>query len=646
MAEPILNQNLKRFLHTLLLWMPLWVGTTFGIGMLGAVYAYFLKQDLWLASQGYMVRDEANVASMRPGRFDSDSQMKAAQETILEVARNEQVVSEALSTIGSESSWFSWFGGGQWPSTTVVRSTAGSLISIRAPKGAEFGATEVIYLDVKQSSAERALAFNRALSAALETRLQQVRKSKAESIRSELVQSRDLARQQLRESTELLQKIEASAGIELSDLRGMTDMIAGGGNSRQHLDQLKAEIRGAETSHQELLDSLHLLDEAIADPAAFIVAPSGVVSSQPGLKRLHEGYAEAQLSASQLSGKFTDQHPLLVAARRTQLSIQERLVNELESSKINLNQEVKSSQQRLDRLKRLQAEAERKLAILAENRAEYANLIAEVKTRTAILEGVERELAEAEAASTAASKTSLINRLDEPTVSEKPIGPGRTTITLASAITGLVLGFGLMLVITPTDVGRRFGRRVTDVGRRVSDRSNEPASDATIGSLDRSPHGSSPPVASQTDASTATQERVSRTLADRPRHANRRNRPAPILYDESTISSLRSSESQPDRTSNEVSALTEAERAAEAYSALSLLEERDLPEIASSDSPFQHEANPENVASESAPSEHPSDPLFRDFLLEEIAKSSERRQHPRPAKNQPKPVTLGQRDKP
>ncbi len=108
MAGPVLNQSVKRLIHALLLWMPLWLGTTVAFGILGAVYAFVIKQDLWLASQALLVRDETNSSSTaKMGRFDSATQMKAAQETILEVVRHEQVVAQALKAVGPESTWMS-----------------------------------------------------------------------------------------------------------------------------------------------------------------------------------------------------------------------------------------------------------------------------------------------------------------------------------------------------------------------------------------------------------------------------------------------------------------------------------------------------------------------------------------------------------
>jgi len=482
MSTNLSNPIVKRFLHNLVLWAPLWLGSTFLFGLLGATYAFVFKEDSWLASQAFIVRDEANGAVMRLGRFESQSQMKASQETILEMSKNHQVVREALETLGPEAGALSWFSNPSFPSNSMVASYASNVISVHAPKGTEFGVSEVIYLDTKLSSPKRAAEFNKCLCDALEERLRQVRKSRAESIIAELRHARDAARVAQTTATKQLQEMEAKAGLELSDLRGMTDMIAGGSNSRTQIDIIKSELRSGETQQQQLLNDIKLIKDAIADPSGFLVTPSELVNTQPGLKKLREGYADAQISASQLSGRFTEQHPIFIAAKTSQLSIREKLVEELQASLTNREQELKLLVGKQDRLKKVLDNTEVKLGSIAENRAEYANLISEVKTRTTILESAERELAEATASSDASLSTSLITRLDEPVISDKPIGPGRTTITGLCTIAGLVFGLGLVFVIVPSESGKSFGRRLGDMGfRRRSEDIAAPPSEQRAG---------------------------------------------------------------------------------------------------------------------------------------------------------------------
>jgi uncharacterized protein involved in exopolysaccharide biosynthesis len=482
MITNLSNPTVKRILHSLVLWAPLWIGSTIVFGLLGAAYAFILKEDSWLASQAFIVRDEANGAVMRLGRFESQSQMKASQETILEMSKNHQVVRDALIKLGPEPGVFSWLGTSNFPSNSTVADYARSVISVHAPKGTEFGVSEVIYLDTKLSTPSRAAAFNKCLCDALEERLRQVRKSRAESIISELRHARDAARLGKSAPTKRLQEMETKAGLELSDLRGMTDMIAGGSNSRTQIDLIKSELRTGETQLQQLLNDIKLIKDAIADPSGFLVTPSELVNTQPGLKKLREGYADAQISASQLSGRFTEQHPIFIAAKTSQQSIRDRLVDELQASLTNREQELKLLVGKQDRLKSVLENTEGKLGTIAENRAEYANIISEVKTRTTILESAERELAEASASSDASLSTSLITRLDDPVLSDKPIGPGRTTITGLCTIAGLIFGLGLVFVIVPSESGKSFGRRLGDMGfRRRSEDAMSPTAEPRTG---------------------------------------------------------------------------------------------------------------------------------------------------------------------
>ena len=439
------------------------------------MYAFMLKSDTWLASQAFLVRDEATGAVMRLGRFESQTQMKASQETILEMSKNHQVVRDALVALGPEIGVFSWLGKSNFPSNLMVQDYATNAISVHAPKGTEFGVSEVIYLDTKLSTPDRAVQFNKYLCDALEERLRQVRKSRADSIIAELTHARDSARIAQTSVTKRLQEMELKAGLELSDLRGLTDTLAGGSNSRTQIDQIKTELRTGETQIQQLQNDIDLIQDAIKDPSGFLVTPSELINTQPGLRKLREGYAEAQISASQLSGKFTEQHPLYIAAKTSQYSIRERLTDELQASLTNREQELKLLLGKQERLKAVLSSTEVKLATISGDRAEYANIISEVKTRTTILEAAERELAEASASSDASLSTSLITRLDAPVISDKPIGPGRTIITCLCTIAGLVFGLGIVFVLVPSESGKSFGRRLGDLGfgRRKEDSSGD-----------------------------------------------------------------------------------------------------------------------------------------------------------------------------
>ncbi len=57
--------------------------------------------------------------------------------------------------------------------------------------------------------------------------MQQVRRARADGVVMELIHARDSAKRELNASTVRLREMETNAGSDLTDLRGMTDTIAG-----------------------------------------------------------------------------------------------------------------------------------------------------------------------------------------------------------------------------------------------------------------------------------------------------------------------------------------------------------------------------------------------------------------------------------
>jgi polysaccharide biosynthesis transport protein len=471
----ITNPAVKSILRGILVWAPLWILTTIIFGALGVGYAFFLKTDTYIASQALLVRDEANGAVMRLGRFQSQTEMKAAQETILEMAKSHQVVREALVAVGEPPQIINWLFpvsfSGEYPSKELVEETASQAIQVHAPKGTEFGTTEIIYLDIKSNSTEHARRLNKALCDALESRLQQVRRARADGVILELVSARNSRRQALTEVTEKLEEIERAAGSDLTDLRGLTETVGGNSSSRAELEQIKNEIRQSEASRQALLSDRDMLIKASQDPQGFLVAPGSVLNAHPGLKRMREGLADSQIQGAHILGKFTADHPSAIASNSAQAAIASRFSNELKAAITTVDADLSLADIKLQRLENQKVKAEARLATIAEGRATYANLVADVKSKSVLLETAERELAGAQAARDASISTSLLTRLDAAIVSDRPTGPGRTTLSGLSAIAGLVFGLGIVFAITPIDMGPTYGRRSRDnvTGRRSAD---------------------------------------------------------------------------------------------------------------------------------------------------------------------------------
>ncbi len=468
------NPQLVQLASTYWLWRSVWLTTTTAFFVLGLFYVLFLKSDTWVASQGIIIRDEANGAVMRLGRFQSQTEMKAAQETILEMARNAQVVSDALLAVGRPKTWFGRVSNSAPPTTSEVDDLARSGIQVRAPRGAELGTTEVIYIDVKQSSPTRAVALNLAVCDALENRMQQVRKARADGVISELQSAKNSAETKLQAATEQLKQIEEEAGADLSDLRGMTDANSGGGSNRLVLDTIKTELRQAELQLQQLQTDLNQAADSFENPDQLLLTPSSLVNSQAGLKTLRDGLANATITTSQLQGRYTPEHPLVVAALEAEAKMRQQLRSELGTAAQTLGKDVEIAFERVSKLKSQQLQLESRLEKIASIRAVYSNVASEVKSRNTQLQECERELSQAQAARQASMTSSLITRIDKPMLGEKPIGPGRSSILLGATASGMLFGLGLVFLLSPLEGGASFGRRKFDfsgnAGRRASDR--------------------------------------------------------------------------------------------------------------------------------------------------------------------------------
>ncbi len=443
----------------------LWFLPTAGLTILASAYAV-LRQPSWQATQALLVREEAGGSDRRQGRFESVDTMKTAQETILEVARNKSVVEASLQSLGRPKRLARRQ---PWPQTTDIEALRDS-ISVSAPKGAEFGRTEVIYLGVRGKSPEEAVRRTKAVCDQLEVQLAKLRQSRAQSVLNELNQTVELARAELDRSADQLQKMEASVGPDLGELRKLNDAVGGEGNLQHTLNQIKEELMQAEAGRQANLKLHELLTQARQDPGKFLATPTSVLESQPALRKLREGLAEAQLRTSALLGRMRKVHPLAVAAIRSEEQIRQSLFAELSTALSGVETDLQVSESKAAALREQQLVYQQRLDRLAGLRVGYSNLVDAVRQRTEVLNRAEESLAEARASQKAAQQSSLITRFDEPQVGDKPVGPGRSTIVAAGCGGGLAIGVGLVLLTMPVTPAQ--GRRWSDyigLGRRASD---------------------------------------------------------------------------------------------------------------------------------------------------------------------------------
>lgn len=445
-----------------------------GICTLLAVVYTLVMPRRWSATQALYVRDEGKGNSERLGRFESVDAMQTAQETILQLAGQHAVLEAALRAAGpekprSESALKAY------PSLKEVDKFRAA-VSVEAPKGTQFGRTEMIYLAVKAKSVPRAVALTTAMTSSLIDHAKTLRRQKYAGITKELERTVDQSRKDLAQANEVLRELESKVGPDLGELRAMSIHNGGDGQLRLATTEIEREVRKAEADLLTKRSQRSQLVEIQADSRKLIAMPSEVLDRHPLLKKLKEGLVEAQLVVSRTLGELNESHPRSQAAMDAEQKVRARLLEELRTTISTLDNEIETAQERLAQCQSDYAKARERMQALAGVRGKYDLATAEVKQRAMVLESAEVDLAAARANLVGSDSASLIQRIDEPVPSTKPLGPGMTTIWAGATFGGLILGLGIIFLLEPGFPRR--GRRVSDVptqGRRAEDQKRRQA---------------------------------------------------------------------------------------------------------------------------------------------------------------------------
>jgi uncharacterized protein involved in exopolysaccharide biosynthesis len=422
----------------------LWAVPTLLVGVAAVLFAMF-KPNTWEAVQTLIIRNEAANNERGPGKFGQVDEMKTVQETILELAHSRSVLETAMKKVGPPSDCKH---PESWPTDRDIDDFRDE-VKLVPPKGAEFGKTEVFYLAVRDGERSRALELNVAICEQLQTRFQQLRDAKAQSMVAELTKTVSLAKADSNESTARLTAIETKVGGDLADLRAMQDIGSADSALRRSTEELRSQIRETKSQRQTREELLSVLRSAQEDPGRLLATPNRLLESQPAIKQLKEGLVSTQIRTAQLQGLRSDEHPLVKSSRQAEEEIGSHLHEELALALRGLEVELRMDNDRIKLLEEQFAAAAERQERLASIRATYETQAAENRHRSQLVEKAEQNLSEARASVAGANAASLIGIIDQPDTGSKPIGPGRTVIALGGLFGGLMLGGGVLFLAVP-----------------------------------------------------------------------------------------------------------------------------------------------------------------------------------------------------
>lgn len=437
-----------------------WLVPAVLISSLALAYAVF-KRDTWEASQAVTVRNEATVGDNEPGKFRLEDEMKAAQETILEIAQSRPVLAEALADVGppalpsssaapasSTAPSSSAPSAGSWPSEGDIGDLRDA-IKLVPPKGADFGKTEIFYLKVRDRERPRAIELADKICSRLEHHLAKLRGARARDMIGELTETVAISRSELEEAQQRLSALEKGVGSRLVELRMLETSPAGVSDLNRELIDAESDVRQALTKQSLNRKILELLHAAQQDPRLLVSAPPTLFESHANLKRMADGLVDLQLESAALAGSMTDRHPQVVASRQSEEMVRKQIFSELTLAIHAFEAENDLAAGRLSFLESQLTTMRERMDKLVGMRVEYASLTREVDHRRVLLEAAQRDLADVKASRAVAEKCSLIHRIGTPDTGPRPVGPGRTMIVLAGIAGGLIVGLGIVFITVP-----------------------------------------------------------------------------------------------------------------------------------------------------------------------------------------------------
>lgn len=448
------NQRLENVLLTLYRYKFVWLAPAILGAVLALYYATMLSPQIWSARQSMIVRDDLLGQSYKPGRFDSIESMKSAQETILEIARQPQVIRNAMAKLGPPETLKGETAIADWPNEETIEDMQDAVL-IHAPNGAEFGKTEVIVLNVKQNTPERSLKFIELLLIEIIAKVDEVRSMRLQSMEVELTRVRDAAMEELEKSKDKLTQMDKSLGSDIATMNALSDPQNSDNSIKRDISQIRIEKREATLQLEKRTALLQQLKEAKTTPDRILGLSAEMIGILPALNDLKKEMIEKQSEFAVTTGLYQPGHPKYVRSEKAIEAMRQQIHLELDLCIAAMENEVKDADTRWSRLEKEMNSLDQQLTKLSQNRTEILTLVAELKERTEIANKAQSNLAEIKSLAEA-GVSNLIARVDEPQVSTRPDGPGKKIKILVGGFAGLMLGLGIVLLIAPPNDPEQF----------------------------------------------------------------------------------------------------------------------------------------------------------------------------------------------
>ncbi|MEM7557927.1 MAG: hypothetical protein AAF394_02265 [Planctomycetota bacterium] len=288
---------------------------------------------------------------------------------------------------------------------------------------------------------------------AAETRL---REALCERLNEETVESERLAQEvasELETAEKLLVELPSQAEQELGT--AAKDVVWSTGDSalKRRLDRIRIAADHLEEQRLELQQERKRTKQLLDNPAGLLEQHVSETNRNAKLKELRGGWATALMHITELKSRYTEVHPLVIAARETERSLAAQVYAELENSSVLLKEELSANQTDIAVLEEEQVEVLLAMGQLKIFLDQYADAIDLSKHKRVELRTAESALAAALARREAIATASLVTLQDATTLAAVEPDVAGSKVVAGATLSGLILGFGLIFLFKPLDSG-------------------------------------------------------------------------------------------------------------------------------------------------------------------------------------------------
>ncbi|MBL8854131.1 MAG: hypothetical protein JNK57_09185 [Planctomycetaceae bacterium] len=408
----------------------------------GIVFA-LMTPKVYQASQLFLIRDD-----IAGGRFQSFEWLKSAQETVQEVAKHSDVLRATLKELGPENP--GWMGPSEdYPTLEDIEALRNN-VWVSAPGGNEVGKTEMIRLNVKAATRDRALRLLQHISNGMSRQMRLIRADKAANIEAGRQAAVDSAQKQSTEITNQVIAMERSLGENLIELRSMMDDKSSSESAllKPLLLSLDAELVKESNLQSKIQQDIQFFQNGLENVSNLLGFPNNLLEEYQTLRELKAGLVAAQIQMTDVKSRYEPWHGKYTQAEQRLGTLENQIRNELNVSIGIAKSRLLFVEGQVNSLKRQREERVAQLTRLADLRAPYQNLMATQTATTNNLKQAQDELAQARAARLSAAETDLLTPMEEPIAGTKNVGSSRTMIVVGGGVCGIFVGLGLVMLLS------------------------------------------------------------------------------------------------------------------------------------------------------------------------------------------------------